>query len=120
MTPLDNQAKSIIASSAKRISVVTALNPSAMLDIVFVGFQVLQMLRKLMTLYGGRPAFFGALKLARMTATHLADTGGLALSDTLLQQFLGKGVAGRLSAKLGEGTVYGILATRIGLAAIDL
>lgn len=120
MAPLDAEAKQIIAATAKRVSVITALNPSAVLDILFVGYQVLNMLRKLMALYGGRPAFFGAIKLTKAVATHLAVTGGLALSDTLLQQFLGKGVAGRLSAKIGEGTVNGIMATRIGLAAIDL
>ncbi len=120
MSPLDAEAKRIIATTAKRVSVITALNPSAVLDILFVGYQILQMLRKLMALYGGKPGMFGALKLARMTATHLAVTGGLALSDTLLQQFIGKGIAGRLSTKLGEGTVNGIMATRIGLAAIEL
>lgn len=120
MRPLDSEAKRIIASSAKRISLITALNPSPVLDILFVGFQVLQMLRKVMALYGGKPALAGAIKLVRMVATHLAITGGLAVSDTILQQFIGKGLAGRLSAKLGEGTVNGIMATRIGLAAIDL
>lgn len=120
LSPLDAEAKQIIASAAKRISVITALNPSAVLDVLFVGYQVLQMLRKLMALYGGRPAFFAAMKLIRMVATHLAVTGGLAISDTILQQVLGKGFAGTLSRKLGEGTVNGIMATRIGLAAIDL
>ena len=120
LAPLDAEAKQIIASAAKRISVITALNPSAVLDVLFVGYQVLQMLRKLMALYGGRPAFFAAMKLVRMVATHLAVTGGLAISDTILQQVLGKGLAGTLSRKLGEGTVNGIMATRIGIAAIDL
>ena len=120
LTPLDAEAKQIIAATAKRISVITALNPSAVLDILFVGHQVLQMLRKLMAVYGGRPAFFSAMKLVRMVATHLAVTGGLAVSDTILQQVLGKGLAGTLSRKVGEGTVNGIMATRIGIAAIDL
>ena len=120
MTPLDTEAKQIIASTAKRVSVITALNPSAVLDIIFVGYQVISMLRKLMALYGGRPAFFAAMKLVRMVATHLAVTGGLAVSDTILQQVLGKGLAGTLSRKVGEGTVNGIMATRIGIAAIDL
>lgn len=120
MKPLDGEAKQIIAATAKRVSVITALNPSAILDIIFVGYQVVSMLRKLMALYGGRPAFFAAMKLVRMVATHLAVTGGLAISDTLLQQFLGKGIAGTLSRKVGEGTVNGIMATRIGIAAVDL
>jgi len=120
MTPLDSEAKQIIAGTAKRVSVITALNPSAVLDIIFVGYQIVSMLRKLMALYGGRPAFFAAMKLVRMVATHLAITGGLAVSDTIFQQVLGKGLAGTLSRKVGEGTVNGIMATRIGIAAIDL
>ena len=78
------------------------------------------MLRALAGLYGGRPGSLETLKLARMVVSHLAVTGGLALSDTLVQSLLGHGLAGRLSAKLGEGTVNGIMTARIGLAAINL
>jgi len=47
-------------------------------------------------------------------------TGGLALTDSFVQQFVGKGLLGRLSSRFGEGAVNGILTTRIGLAALDL
>jgi len=40
LAPLDAEAKQIIGSAAKRISVITALNPSAVLDVLFVGYQV--------------------------------------------------------------------------------
>jgi putative membrane protein len=52
-----------------------------------------------------------------MVLSHLAVTGGLALSDSLMQHLLGKGLVGRLSARFGEGAVNGILTSRIGLAA---
>jgi putative membrane protein len=120
MKPLDDEARQIIATASKRIAVVTAINPAASLDVIFTGYQVLRMLRQLTALYGNRPGSIGTLKLAGMVGSHLAVTGGLALSDTLLQQFIGKGLAGRLSAKLGEGTVNGIMTARIGLAALDL
>ncbi len=55
-----------------------------------------------------------------MVATHLAVTGGLALSDNLIQHFVGKGLLGKLSARFGEGAVNGILTSRIGLAATDV
>ena len=120
MKPLDDEAKQIIATAAKRISVVTAVNPAASLDVIFTGYQILRMLRQLTALYGNRPGSIGTVRLATMVGSHLAVTGGLALSDTLIQQFIGKGLAGRLSAKLGEGTVNGILTSRIGIAALDL
>jgi putative membrane protein len=55
-----------------------------------------------------------------MVLTHLAVSGGLALSDNILQHVVGKGLLGRLSARFGEGAVNGILTSRIGLAAINV
>jgi putative membrane protein len=55
-----------------------------------------------------------------MVVSHLAVTGGIALSDNLIQHVVGKGLLGRLSARFGEGTVNGILTARVGLAARDV
>jgi putative membrane protein len=51
---------------------------------------------------------------------HLAVTGTIAVGDTLLQQVVGHGLAGRLSARLGEGVVNGMMTARIGLSAMDV
>jgi putative membrane protein len=51
---------------------------------------------------------------------HLAMTGGLAASDSLIQQMLGHGIAAKLSVRLGEGVLNGLLTARFGLAAVDL
>ena len=50
---------------------------------------------------------------------HLAVTGAIAAGDSLIQQFVGHGLAARLSTKLGEGIVNGLLTARIGIAAMD-
>jgi putative membrane protein len=115
--PLDEAAHKIIARRARKVTLLTTVTPIAMLDILFVLAQNFSMLRELATLYGGRPSTLSTLKLARMVATHLAVTGGLALSDNLIQHFVGKGLLGKLSSRLGEGAVNGILTSRIGLAA---
>ena len=47
-------------------------------------------------------------------------TGGVAVTDSLLQQIIGHGVAARLSARLGEGMLNGILTARLGILAIDV
>jgi len=51
--------------------------------------------------------------------SHLAVTGGMAVTDSLVQQVIGHGVAARLSAKLGEGVLNGLLTARLGLLAIE-
>ena len=118
--PLDEESHRIIARRARRVTLLTTVTPAAARDIVFVAAQNLRMLRELAELYGGRPSTLSTLKLARMVVAHLAVTGGLALSDNLIQHVIGKGLLGRLSARFGEGAVNGILTSRIGLAARDV
>ncbi len=117
VAPLDERARQIIAKRARRVTLLTTVTPAAALDILFVAAQNFAMLREIATLFGGRPSLFATFKLGRMVLTHLAVAGGLALSDTFLQHFVGKGLLGRLSARFGEGAINGILTSRIGLAA---
>ena len=44
----------------------------------------------------------------------------MAAGDSLIQQMLGHGVAAKLSARLGEGVLNGLLTARVGLAAIEV
>ena len=120
LTGLDAEAHRIVASRAKRVTLLTTVTPAAALDMLFVGSQNVAMVRDIATLYGGKPSTLATLRLARMVVAHLAVAGGLALSDNFLHLFLGKGVLGRLSARFGEGAVNGILTSRIGLATIEV
>jgi putative membrane protein len=118
MLPLDEAARREIALAAKRVSVVTAISPRALLDVLFVVAQAMRLMRRIAEIYGGRPGFLGAIKLARSVGSHLAITGGMAVGDSLVQQILGHGIAAKLSARLGEGVLNGLLTARIGLSAM--
>lgn len=120
LIPLDDAARAMVLTSAKRVALLTAVSPRAIVDLVFVGVENLRLIRRLATLYGGRPGLLGFLRLARDALTHLAVTGGMAAGDSILQQFVGHGIAARLSARLGEGVVNGLLTARIGISAIDV
>jgi putative membrane protein len=118
VAPLDAQASREIAAAAKRVSVVVAVSPRAVLDVVFVGAQAIMLMRRIAEIYGGRPGILGFVKLARSVGAHLAITGTVAVGDSLLQQVLGHGIASRVSAKLGEGVLNGLLTARVGLSAM--
>jgi putative membrane protein len=120
LAPLDLQAKRAIAGAAKQVSLVTAVSPRAIVDVAFVIFVAVRLLRTLARIYGGRPGLFGFLRLAKAAFNHLAVTGGMAVGDSLMQQVLGLGLAARISAKLGEGVLNGLMTARFGLAALSV
>jgi putative membrane protein len=120
MTPLDQEARRLVSSAAQRVSIVTAVSPGAVIDMLFVFAAALRLVRQLALLYGGRPGTLGMIRLMRHVVAHLALTGGMAASDSLIQQMLGHGITAKLSAKLGEGLLNGLLTARLGLAAIDV
>jgi putative membrane protein len=117
--PLDARAKAMILEAAKRVSLVTAVSPRALVDVAYVVFEAGRLIRRLSELYGGRPGTLGFFRLARSVLAHLAVTGSIAVGDSFVQQIIGHGLAAKLSAKLGEGVVNGMMTARIGIAAME-
>ena len=120
LLPVDRRARALVLASAKRVSIVTAVSPRALVDLLFVVFETVRLVRAVSELYGARPGTIGLVRLVRDVLAHLAVTGSIAVGDSLVQQVVGHGLATRLSAKLGEGVVNGLLTARVGLAAMDL
>lgn len=118
MAPLDVKARALILKSAKRVTVATAISPMVWIAMLYVVAENLRLIKGLATVYGARPGSVGALRLARLVFTHILATGGLALTDDLLGQFLGQDLVRRLSRRLGEGVFNGALTARVGTAAV--
>ena len=118
MLPLDKRARALTAAAARRVTLVTAISPRALVDIAFVAWESMRLARRIATLYGVRPGLFGSWRLFGEIVGHLAVTGGVALGDSVIQQLLGQGLAARLSARLGEGLVNGLMTVRVGIAAM--
>jgi putative membrane protein len=120
IAPLDGEARRLVTRSAKRVATVTALSPMVLIAVAYVLVENLRLLRALATLYGGRPGFVGVMKLARLVFEHIVATGGIAMTDDLLGQFLGQDLLRRLSRRLGEGAFNGALTARIGVTALEV
>jgi putative membrane protein len=118
LAPLDARARALTAASARRVALVTTVSPRALIDIAFVVFESVRLGGDIARLYGARPGLFGSWRLTGAILSHLAVTGGLVLTDGVMEQLLGQGLAARLSARLGEGVVNGLMTVRVGIAAM--
>ncbi|CFX40204.1 conserved membrane protein of unknown function [Candidatus Filomicrobium marinum] len=116
----DAQARRLVYESARRVGAVTALVPIGFIVVGFVLFENLRMVRRLAGAYGGRPGFFGGLRLFGWIIGHMAATGVIALTDDLWGQVLGQDMLRRISRKLGEGAFNGAMTARLGVAAISV
>ena len=118
MAPLDARARALTAASARRVALVTAISPRALVDIAYVVWESVRLGGAIARLYGARPGFFGTWRLIGAILGHLAVTGGLVLTDGVVEQLVGQGLAARLSQRLGEGVVNGLMTVRVGIAAM--
>lgn len=118
MAPIDARAKALTAAAARRVAVVTAISPRALIDVAYVAYESIKLARAIASLYGARPGVLGSWRMFGAILGHLAVTGGVALGDSVIQQMLGHGLAAKLSARLGEGLVNGLMTVRVGIAAM--
>jgi putative membrane protein len=118
VAPLDGRARALTAGAARRVALVTAVSPRALVDIAFVAWESIRLAGAIARLYGARPGLFGSVRLIGAVLSHLAVTGGLAMTDGVVEQLVGQGLAARISTRLGEGLVNGLMTVRVGIAAI--
>ncbi|MCK7474769.1 MAG: DUF697 domain-containing protein [Rhodopseudomonas palustris] len=118
--PLDQQARVLVSTAAQRVSLVTAISPKALIDVLFVLIATLRMLRQLSRLYGGRPGAIGMIRL--LLADHCPSRYHRRRRDRRQRRAADARRRHRrkIVIKLGEGVVNGMLTARLGLAAIDL
>ena len=120
LKPLDERAMGLVLASAKRVSVVTAVAPRALIDVAFVLIESARLIRRVAELYGMRPGKLGFVRLCRDVIGHLAVTGAIAVGDSIVGEALGHSVASKVSRRFGEGMLNGLMTLRIGISAMDL
>ena len=120
LASLDELAQDEIKMRARRVAVVTAFVPLALVDLITVLTSNIGMIRRIAEIYGGRPGVIGGWRLFQKVATHLVATGAVAVGDDMIGSLLGGGVLSKVSRRFGEGVVNAALTTRVGIATIEV
>ena len=120
MEPLDAEARRMVSNAAKRVSLVTAVSPRAAVDLLFVLFTALSLMRRLALPLWRPPGHArhdpAVPPGAVAPGTDRRHGGGRQSDFASTRPWRG----GALSARLGEGVLNGLLTARLGLAAIEV
>jgi putative membrane protein len=116
---IDKKAVSLINAQARNTALLTTISPYAILDVLITAWRNLRLIRQLSELYGAKPSFFGSMKLMEQVVAHIAVTGGMEAGDSLISELFGGSFLTKLSTKLGEALINGLLTARVGLTAMS-
>lgn len=120
LAPVDRQARRLVTRGARDIGALTALSPLGLLDSAIVLWRTLAMLRAIAGLYGVRPGPAASIRLLRRTLAHVLAAGvGELMSDAAIET-AGASLLSVISTRVGQGAVHGLLAARLGLAAVQI
>ena len=120
LADLDRRAERAVTRATRLVAGATALIPVSAFDIVVILALNLRMIREVAECYGGHAGWLGSWRLLKSVASHLLATGAVAATDDLIGPVLGHGIVGRLSRRIGEAAVNGVLTARVGAAAIEV
>lgn len=120
LAEVDKRALLAVRQASFSSAWLTTISPFALLDVTISLWRSLKLLREISALYGGPQSAFSSLRLLRLVFRNLFIAGGLEAGDSLVQNILGGGIAGKISAKLSEGAINGLMTARIGLAAMKV
>lgn len=121
LEPLDKRARNAIWRAATEIAVLTAVNPSALLDVLITLLRNVELMVRLSRLYDARPGWAGSARVVRDVLA-AAVTAGIAeriaegLADAL-SDLLGSWTV-RLAGPVGQGLTNGLLTVRLGETAV--
>lgn len=120
ITEQDALATKIVSKHATESAALVAISPLAMADMLLVAWRNFKMIDSLADVYGIELGYWSRLQLFKSTLVNMAAAGASELAIDASMDLLSMDLAGKLSARAGQGLGVGILTARLGIKAISL
>lgn len=115
LTPLDKQARQLIAKHARDNAVIVALSPIAVADVLMVAWRNFALINKITKIYGLELGYFSRLHLFKMVIKNMVFAG----TTELVAGMLSHNVLRKLFGQAIQGLGVGILTARLGIKAME-
>lgn len=116
----DRQARGRVLKWSGEAAVMVAASPLAVVDMLLVLWRNLKMIEDISQCYGIRLGGLSRLRLIRQVLHHMLYVGVSEAAIDAGMDLLGLELAGRLSARAGQGVGAGLLTARLGLKIMSL
>jgi len=115
LTKVDEKALKEIARFSGEATVMVALSPVALLDMVLLCWRNIRMIDKISALYGLKLGYWSRLSLIRQVFVNIVYAGASELIADFGSQMLGAELLGKLSARFSQGLGAGLLTAKLGI-----
>ena len=116
----DKLAAKVVSQHATEAAALVALSPLAIADMLLVAWRNLKMVDKLSQIYGVELGYASRVQLLRSVFVNMALAGASELAIDASMDLMSMDLAGKVSARAGQGLGVGILTARLGLKAMAL
>ncbi|SFC86270.1 TIGR01620 family protein [Pseudoalteromonas denitrificans] len=116
----DEQAQKLINKYALESGLMVALSPIALVDMAAVLWRGSKLIENIAKVYGIPLGYVSRLKLYRLLLKQMLFAGTTELVSDLATTVVSAELAGKISARAGQGISVGILTARIGYKAMEL
>lgn len=120
LTTQDQKAQKLINKYALESGLMVALSPIALVDMAAVLWRGTKLIEDIAKVYGIPLGYLSRIKLYRLLAKQMLFSGSAELVSDLATTAMGAELAGKISARAGQGISAGILTARIGYKAMEL
>lgn len=114
LQPVDIRVEQQIRQASLQTGVAVALSPFALADMLLVIWRGSLMLREIALLYGTPVGKVRSLALIRQFIKTVFFTGAAEMAVDVGADLLGAELSGKLSARLGQGVLAGVMVARLG------
>lgn len=115
LSPMDKQARQLIAKHARDNAVIVALSPIAVVDVLMVAWRNFALINKITKIYGMELGYFSRLHLFKMVIKNMVFAG----TTELVAGMLSHNVLRKLFGQAIQGLGVGILTARLGIKAME-
>jgi putative membrane protein len=116
----DKVATQIVTKFSTESAALVAVSPLAAADMLLVAWRNFTMIDKLANVYGIELGYWSRIKLFKLVLINMASAGASELAIDASMDLVSMDLAGKVSARAGQGLGVGILTARLGLKAMSL